>query len=353
MRRLPIYFLLDVSESMVGPNLYRLEEGLSRVVSELRTDPHALETAWLSVIVFAGKVRKLVNLTELTSVVAPSLPVGGGTSLGKALTFLTDEIDANVKRNSADAKGDWKPIVFLITDGKPTDDVNAAVDRWRSKYSTMVTLVAISIGHAADLTVLNRLTEADKVLTLDDDTEAGFARFIKWVTQSVQARSRSVGDVTKEENLASLESLSILKKLNLDKPIEMVDESNAYFVSKCQNTKLPYVSRYEPVRTEVEAAGMPLKTVVYQLVGCYPVKNTYFEMSSDQPNVATLDSSQIYGQPSCPHCGNRIGFAMCSCGNTFCIAGDGQQTCPWCEQTGNFGRMTEESESVDLTRARG
>jgi uncharacterized protein YegL len=353
MRRLPIYFVLDVSESMIGPNLYRLEEGLGRVVSELRTDPHALETAWLSVIVFAGKVRKLINLTELTAVTAPSLPVGGGTSLGKALTFLMDEIDTNVRRNTADVKGDWKPIVFLITDGKPTDDVNVAVDRWHGKYSAMVTLVAISIGRAADLTILNRLTDADKVLTLDDDSEAGFSRFIKWVTQSVQARSRSVGDVFKEEQLASLDNVSILKKLNLDKPIEMVDESNAYFVSKCQGTKLPYISRYEPVHGVLQAGQMKLATVAYQLVGCYPVKNSYFEMSSDQPNVATLDSSQIFGQPSCPHCGNRIGFAMCSCGNTFCIAGDGQQTCPWCEQTANFGRMTEDAESLELTRARG
>ena len=50
MRRLPIYFLLDVSESMLGENLYRLEEGLRRIIDELRTDPHALETAWVSVI---------------------------------------------------------------------------------------------------------------------------------------------------------------------------------------------------------------------------------------------------------------------------------------------------------------
>jgi len=231
--------------------------------------------------------------------------------------------------------------------------VNAAVERWRTKYANNVTMVAISIGRSADLTVLNRLTEADKVLTLDDESEAGFTRFINWVTQSVLARSRSVGDPAKEEQLAMLEDNSILKKLNLDKPIEMVDESNAYFVSKCQKTKLPYVSRYEPTRNEVQAAGIPIGTVVYRLVGSYPVKNSYFEMSSDQPNVATVDSSQLYGSPMCPHCGNRIGFAMCSCGNTFCMEGEGEQTCPWCEQTATFGRMTDDSESVDLTRARG
>jgi uncharacterized protein YegL len=350
MRRLPIFFLLDVSESMVGENLYRLEEGISKIFSALRTDPHALETVWISVIAFAGQVRKLLPLTELTSVRAPSLPVGGGTSLGRALNFMMDEIDASVRKNTAEVKGDWKPIVFLITDGKPTDDVSKAVQRWRKHYTSHVSMVAISIGRAADLTVLNQLTDVDKVLTLDDDSEVGFSKFIAWVTQSVQARSRSVGDRTKEERLPELDN-SILKKLNLDKPLDRIDDSNAYFVSKCQKKLLPYVSRYEPVPVEISHAN--IKTVAYRLVGCYPVKNTYFEMSADQPNIATVDSSQIYGTPGCPHCGNPVGFAMCSCGNTFCIAGEGEQTCPWCEQTSQFVRATNDSESIEVTRARG
>lgn len=352
MRRLPIFFLLDVSESMVGEQLYRLEDGISKIIDALRTDPHAIETAWVSIIAFAGKVRRLTALTELTSITAPALPVGGGTSLGRALNFLMDEIDTNVRKNTADVKGDWKPIVFLITDGKPTDDVTGAVERWRKHYANQVSLVAVSIGRAADLSVLNQLTDADKVLTLDDDTEAAFRKFITWVTQSVQARSRSVGDATKEDRLPDLDH-SILKKLNLDKPLDRVDESNAYFVSRCQSTKLPYVSRYDPVRVPVEIPGSTIDTVMFRLVGCYPVKHSYFEMSADQPNVATVDSSQIIGTPACPHCGNAIGFAMCDCGNTFCIAGVGEQTCPWCEQTAHFGRMTEGSESVELTRARG
>lgn len=352
MRRLPIFFVLDVSESMLGEHLYQLEDGLSKIFDALRTDPHALETAWVSVIAFAGQVRKLMPLTELTSVATPNLPVGGGTSLGRALNFLMDELDSTVRKNTADVKGDWKPIVFLITDGKPTDDVTKAVQRWKDRYAGHITMVAISIGRAADLRVLNQLTDADKVLTLDDDSEAGFRRFITWVTQSVQARSRSVGDPTKEEKLPTLDD-SILKKLNLDKPLDRIDDSNAYFVSKCQKTQLPYVSRYEPANRPVEIPGSTISTTVYRLVGCYPVKNTYFEMSAEQPNVATVDSTQLYGTPGCPHCGNPIGFAMCDCGNTFCIDGEGEQTCPWCKRTSNFSRMTEDSEPIEITRARG
>ena len=351
MRRLPIYFLLDVSESMLGENLYRLEEGLQWIIGELRTDPHALETAWVSVVAFAGRPREVVPLTELPSVHLPQLPAGGGTSLGRALMFLMDQMDQKIRRGDGEQKGDWKPIVFLVTDGKPTDDVEPALARW-ARYANRVTLIAISIGRSADLRVLNRLTDADKVLTLDDVSDEGFRKFITWVTQAVQSRSRSVGDSAREEQMPALDD-DILKKLDLRKPIETVDETNAYFVSKCQNTRLPYVSRYEPLRNELNIGGRSLPTVMYRLSGCYPVNSTYFEMTSEQPDVATLSSDQLLCMPGCPHCGNPVGFAMCSCGNTFCISGMGEHTCPWCEQTADFTPMDEGAEAPEIKRARG
>lgn len=53
MRRLPVYFLVDVSESMVGEPIQQVENGMRQIVQELRTDPYALETAFISVIAFS------------------------------------------------------------------------------------------------------------------------------------------------------------------------------------------------------------------------------------------------------------------------------------------------------------
>ena len=46
MRRLPVYFLVDVSESMVGAPIQQVQDGMRMIVQELRTDPYALETAY-------------------------------------------------------------------------------------------------------------------------------------------------------------------------------------------------------------------------------------------------------------------------------------------------------------------
>ena len=53
MRRLPIYFLIDVSESMVGDPIEQVQEGISDIVRELKRDPYSLETVYISVIGFA------------------------------------------------------------------------------------------------------------------------------------------------------------------------------------------------------------------------------------------------------------------------------------------------------------
>jgi len=73
---------------MVGETIGSVHQGLDMLLRQLRTDPHALETAWLSIITFSRDAEQLVPLTELTDVQTPELKVRPGTSLGKALSLL-------------------------------------------------------------------------------------------------------------------------------------------------------------------------------------------------------------------------------------------------------------------------
>ena len=118
---------------MAGDNIRQLNQGLEGLIKKLRTDPHALETVFLSVIVFAGKVKTLTPLVELSSFYPPRLPLGSGTSLGLALEHLMNEIDRNVKKTTTDQKGDWRPVIYLMTDGKATDSADEACRPARSK----------------------------------------------------------------------------------------------------------------------------------------------------------------------------------------------------------------------------
>ena len=52
MRRLPVYLLLDTSGSMNGEPIQAVNVGLQSLLSSLRSDPHALDTVYISIITF-------------------------------------------------------------------------------------------------------------------------------------------------------------------------------------------------------------------------------------------------------------------------------------------------------------
>ena len=66
MRRLPVFFVIDCSESMVGQPIEAVQDGVEYILSNLRKDPYALETVYVSIIAYAGIVRTLNNLGVIT-----------------------------------------------------------------------------------------------------------------------------------------------------------------------------------------------------------------------------------------------------------------------------------------------
>ena len=199
-RKLPVYLVLDVSGSMMGEPITAVETGVHTLVSALRQDPYALETAYLSVITFDSKAKQIVPLTELTAFQTPSIQAGGTTSLGEALSLLAQKIDSEVTKTTFDTKGDWKPLVFIMTDGGPTDNWQKGLDEFRKRKIGMV--VACAAGHSADINVLKQITEC--VVQLDTADSSTIKAFFKWVSASVSMGSIKVDSGAELSGLGEL-----------------------------------------------------------------------------------------------------------------------------------------------------
>ena len=332
MRKLPIFFVLDVSESMIGTPLTFLEEGMARIVASLRKDPSALETVHISVIAFAGRPKVVSPLIDVVSFYPPRLPIGGGTSLGSALNVLMHEIDTKIVKQTSTVQGDWKPVVFLITDGQPTDNPSNAIAKWNKEYASKATVVAITLGNGADTSVLKKLTP--NVLIYEGSTDEEFKKFVDWISNSVKTQSQKADAGKGSEGIDLSKTGDKLSLAETDLAFSS-DPNTVVLTGRCKTKKQPYLIKYSRMNT-LKSLEKYAENIQYNLEGCFPITEDYFNWSSEN-HVDEIEASSLIGTPGCPHCGNRVAFAVCGfCEKIMCIDGQGKAICPWCNEENNF-----------------
>ncbi|MCW3466317.1 vWA domain-containing protein [Chitinophaga nivalis] len=193
MRRLPVYFLLDTSGSMYGEPIQALNNALSGMVNTLRMDAQALDSLWLSIITFDREVKELMPLTELVSFQLPEItcPQSGPTHTGMGLELLYAKVNSEVRKGTPTQKGDWRPLLFLFTDGKPSDVQLYREMIPRVKSLNFAAIVGCAAGKMADNDMLKELT--DTVVHLDTADSATLKQFFKWVSDTIEQGNKSMG----------------------------------------------------------------------------------------------------------------------------------------------------------------
>lgn len=105
--------------------------------------------------------------------------------------MLCTKLDEEVHKGSETEKGDWRPLLFLMTDGKPSDlaAFRTVVPKIRTK--NLAGIIACAAGAEADDSYLKELT--DTVVHLDTADSSTLMAFFKWVSASIGSGNKSVG----------------------------------------------------------------------------------------------------------------------------------------------------------------
>lgn len=193
MRRLPVYFLLDTSGSMYGEPIEALNNALDGMVNALRSDAQASETLWISIITFDREVKEITPLTDLQSFILPEItcPQSGPTFTGKALEFLCEKVDNDIRKGTSEQKGDWRPLLFVFTDGKPSDVQLYKEMIPKIKGKNFGTIVGCAAGARADERQLREL--ADSVVHVETADSNTLKQFFMWVSDTIEQGNKSLG----------------------------------------------------------------------------------------------------------------------------------------------------------------
>jgi uncharacterized protein YegL len=329
LRRLPVYLVIDCSESMAGAAFEAVKSGLHTLLNELLRNPQALESAWLSVITFGRRAVATVPMTDITQFQLPKLVLGSGTAMGEALELLENQMKAEVVAQTEQRKGDWKPICFILTDGEPTDRWEKAAERFRSQIAVKkANVIAVACGPDVNISTLKRITET--VLQLNDGSAESFGSFFKWVSASVQTTSVKYSSGRAEG--VELPGLPAAVEI-AQEGISIENDRFVFLQSKCNDTKRFYLVRFKSETTKAGFFGG--ERTIFKFKAAHALDDFDMETGGKGQQLS-VGSDLLDSEAPCPYCSNR-GWGMCSCGRVLCMnPRGGRYTCPWCGTTGDY-----------------
>lgn len=179
--------LLDTSNSMEGERIAKLNEGYKLFISTLKKDPLATLRVEISVITFGGKVRTAQEFTSVERIKVQPFASDGGTPMGEAITTAIAKVNERKKIYWDRGNRYYRPWIFMITDGEPTDAwQSAATLVHQQEEDKRLTFFAVGV-EGANVDILKQISvrQPRRLKGLK------FAEMFEWLSSSLSAVSES------------------------------------------------------------------------------------------------------------------------------------------------------------------
>lgn len=185
--RCPCVLLVDVSGSMTGAPIDELNKGLVAFQQELQQDDLAALRVEVAIVSFGHSVRVEQDFISAHEFIAQPLRSGGNTPMGEAINLALELVRARKETYKQAGIPYYRPWIFLLTDGAPTDEWRSAAQRIQAEEaSKAVAFFAVGV-QKADMKVLAQITTRQP-LQLQG---LKFRDMFVWLSQSLTTVSHS------------------------------------------------------------------------------------------------------------------------------------------------------------------
>ena len=186
--------LLDVSHSMSGRPIDELNAGLRLFEQEVKQDELASLRTEIAIVTFDSDVNVVQDFVTVDEFTAPTLRTGAVTALGTGLREAVSMIRDRKQVYRDNGVNYYRPSIFLITDGEPTDTnwQAAASDAHAEEHDKGVTLYVIGV-EGANFAILEQISPPGRPpLKLQG---LKFREFFKWLSSSqIRVSQSNPGD---------------------------------------------------------------------------------------------------------------------------------------------------------------
>ena len=204
-KTMTLFFLVDTSGSMYGEKIGSLNEAVRETIPDLNdlsvSNPDA--AIKIAALQFDSDVKWLYpQPIEAEKLQWNDLQADGLTALGGAL----DELNSKLSKSQfmQEAAGSYAPVIILLSDGGPTDDFDAALERIKkNNWFKHAIKVAIAIGNDADKNVLAQFAGTSEAV-FEVHNKAALRAIIKFVSvtsSQVNSKSSGVEDASKQQKV--------------------------------------------------------------------------------------------------------------------------------------------------------
>ena len=194
--RCPCLLLLDTSASMQGHPIQELNAGLVAFKDELMADSLAAKRVEIGIVGF-GPVNVVEAMTTADYFVPPTLSASGDTPMGAAIVEGIELISQRKDVYKANGIAYYRPWIFMITDGAPTDTWQHAASLVREgEQSKAFQFFAVGV-EGADFQTLAKISVREPLRLKG----LRFRDLFSWLSNSLGSVSQSqLGDAVPLSN---------------------------------------------------------------------------------------------------------------------------------------------------------